>query len=244
MNQLVSIKTMSSREIADITGKQHKNVLSDCDKLNENYRAMGLAEISAGVYTHPNTGSQKHREYLLDRMQCFDLMTGYSVPLRIKVNRRWEELEKKEQFQLPQSFSEALRLAAEKAEEAERLQLRLEEQRPDVLFAESFKISESVILVGDMAKLLRQKGVDIGEHRLYNWLVENKYLICRKRWSTTKKKYTNDYMPTQRAADLNIFFVIERPIPSAPGEPPFIKHTCKITGKGQIYFVNKFLNKK
>lgn len=88
-------QTMSSREIADLTGKDHRNVLADCDKLNSDYKELGLAEISAGVYLHPNTGKQEHREYLLNRMQTFDLMTGYNTKLRIKVNRRWEELEKR-----------------------------------------------------------------------------------------------------------------------------------------------------
>lgn len=86
--------TMSSREIAAETGKQHRNVLADCDSLNESYRSLGLAEISAGVYFHQNTGKQEHREYLLTQMQVWDLMTGYSTELRIKVNRRWAELEK------------------------------------------------------------------------------------------------------------------------------------------------------
>ena len=114
-------QTMSSREIADLTGKRHDHVLRDCDALNENYEKMGFPKIGEGYYTHPNTGNQQHREYRLTKMQTFDLMTGYSAELRIKVNRRWAELEAKEQAhqQIPQSFSEALRLAAEQAEKIE-----------------------------------------------------------------------------------------------------------------------------
>ena len=101
MDQLIKItdgiKTMSSREIAQITGKRHDHVLRDCDALDESYRKMTLPQIWVGVYTHPGTGNQQHREYLLTKMQCFDLLTGYSQELRIKVNRRWEELERKEQ---------------------------------------------------------------------------------------------------------------------------------------------------
>jgi phage antirepressor YoqD-like protein len=93
MKDLEKITTMSSREIAELTNKQHKNVLADCDKLNESYRKLGVAEILAGVYTHPNTGKQQHREFLLTKIQCLDLMTGYDAELRIKVNRRWAELE-------------------------------------------------------------------------------------------------------------------------------------------------------
>ena len=123
--------TMSSREIADLTGKRHDNVLADCDKLNESYSKLTLPEISVGVYFHPNTGNQQHREMLLTKMQTFDLMTGYSQELRIKVNRRWAELEEKErqQFVIPKTFSEALMLAAKQQEQIELQSKQLEEQR-------------------------------------------------------------------------------------------------------------------
>lgn len=91
-NDSTSLK-MSSREIAEITGKQHKNVLRDCDKLNEHYEKLDMLKIEQGSYTHENTGNQQHRECLLTKMQTMDLMTGYNVELRIRVNRRWEELE-------------------------------------------------------------------------------------------------------------------------------------------------------
>lgn len=249
MKELTNIsKTMSSREIAELTGKQHKHVLVDCDNLNENYSSLGLAEISATPYKHPQNG-QTYREYLLTRMQTFDLMTGYDVPLRIKVNRRWEELETKEQqYQLPQTFSEALRLAADKTEENERLMIEsrekdriIEEQAPAVIFKESVTASNTVILVRDLAKILNQNGVDIGGQRLYDWMVENRYLIRKQRWSNTKQAYENDYMPTQLAADLKVFFVTETTI--STGDVGFVKHTVKVTGKGQVYFMNKFLGK-
>lgn len=84
---------MSSREIAQLTKKQHRNVLADCEKLNDEYRKMTLAEISAGVYSHSKTGKQQHREFLLTKIQTLDLITGYDIQMRIKVNRRWEQLE-------------------------------------------------------------------------------------------------------------------------------------------------------
>lgn len=82
-------QTMSSREIAELTGKLHKNVLADCDLLNSTYNQMGMAEISAVKYLAEN--GQEYREYQLTKMQTFDLMTGYNIELRIKVNRRWEQ---------------------------------------------------------------------------------------------------------------------------------------------------------
>jgi len=84
--------TMTSREIAEITGKEHRNVLRDCDKLNKKYAEMSLLKIEQDFYKADN--GQSYRELHLTRMQTLDLMTGYDMGLRIKVNRRWEELER------------------------------------------------------------------------------------------------------------------------------------------------------
>jgi len=91
-------QTMTSREIAEITGKEHRSVLRDCDVLNENYEKLSLHKIVQSTYQADN--GQVYRQYLLTKMQTFDLMTGYSIELRIRVNRRWEELEKKNQNRL------------------------------------------------------------------------------------------------------------------------------------------------
>lgn len=88
-------QTMSSKEIAELTGKEHRNVLRDCDKLNEEYGKLQMLRIEQSFIVRqlPNGGSAEDRIYLLTKMQTFDLMTGYRTDLRIKVNRRWAELE-------------------------------------------------------------------------------------------------------------------------------------------------------
>lgn len=144
---------MSSREIASLTGKTHKNVLADCDKLNENYIKMSMAEISAVEYRADNM--QFYRELLLTKMQSMDLMTGYSIDLRIKVNRRWQELEEKQtipetQIKIPQTFAEALRLAADMSEQKERLEIenaRLHERTDfiDIVFTANDLLSCSEV---------------------------------------------------------------------------------------------------
>jgi anti-repressor protein len=226
-------QTMSSREISELTGKRHDHVLRDCDALNENYEKMGFPRIGEGYYTHPNTGSQKHREYRLTKMQTFDLMTGYSAELRIKVNRRWAELEAKEQAhqQIPQSFSEALRLAAEQAEKIEEQQKQLKEQAPKVLFAETVIGSQSSCLIGELAKLITQKGYEIGEKRLFKWLRENHYL-------GTRGEYYN--IPNQQYIEQGLF-ELKKGTRSGNGGVMHTTITPKVTGKGQVYFVNKFL---
>jgi len=84
---------MSSREIAELTGKEHRSVLRDIDVLNEHYEKLGMHKTVQGYYTLPATGKQRHRCFELTKIQTMDLMTGYNIPLRIKVNRRWEQLE-------------------------------------------------------------------------------------------------------------------------------------------------------
>lgn len=230
-------QTMSSREISELTGKRHDHVLRDCDALNENYEKMGFPKIGEGYYTHPNTGNQQHREYRLTKMQTFDLMTGYSAELRIKVNRRWAELEAKEQAhqQIPQSFSEALRLAAEQAEKIEAQQKQLQAQAPKVLFADAVSASKTSILIGELAKIIKQNGVEMGQNRLFEWLRSNGYLITRQ---------GTDYnMPTQKAMELGLFEIKETSITHSDGHIT-VNKTPKVTGKGQTYFINKFLNTK
>lgn len=141
--------------------------------------------------------------------------------------------------QLKSEREEKQRLALEVQKKEQEKQTIIEEAKPAVVFTECVTSSSTNILIGDLAKLITQNGYKIGEIRLYEWMVENKFLIRRQRYSRSKNKYINDYMPTQRAAEMGLFFVKERPIVS--GENPiFIKHTCYVTGKGQVYFLNKF----
>lgn len=111
------------------------------------------------------------------------------------------------------------------------LQQKIEADKPKVHFAESVEISKDSILVADLAKLLRQKGVEIGEHRLYKWLREEGYLI---------KSGTEYNRPTQRSMELGLFEVKTGHRGSSDGTIK-LTYTSKVTGKGQIYFINKFL---
>lgn len=112
------------------------------------------------------------------------------------------------------------------------LEAQAEADKPKVLFADSVASSQTSILVGELAKLLRQNGVDIGGTRLFRWLREKGYLIRRS---------GSDYnMPTQRSMELGLFKIKETAITHADGTVTVSK-TVKVTPKAQIYFVNKFL---
>lgn len=111
------------------------------------------------------------------------------------------------------------------------LTLQLEAQHPKVIFADSVSVSNTSILIGELAKIIKGNGVDIGEKRFFEWLRNNKYLISRK---------GTDYnAPTQKSMELNLFKVKETVITHSDGHIS-INKTTKVTGKGQIYFVNKF----
>ncbi len=126
----------------------------------------------------------------------------------------------------------ATQLKQEK-EKREQLEAQAEQDKPKVLFAESVSASKTSILVGELAKILKQNGVDTGQTRLFSWMRENGYLIKRR---------GNDYnMPTQRAMELKLFEVKETSVTHSDGHIS-VNKTPKVTGKGQVYFVNKFMN--
>lgn len=116
----------------------------------------------------------------------------------------------------------------------ENTQLRIENKtmRPKALFADAVSVSKKTILIGDLAKILKQNGVNIGSVRLFRWLRKHGYLI---------KRDASDYnMPTQKSMERGLFEIKETVITHRDGHTTISK-TPKVTGKGQIYFVNKFL---
>lgn len=121
----------------------------------------------------------------------------------------------------------------EEKEQRKQLEVKVEHDRPKVLFAESVSASKTSILVGELAKILKQNGVDTGQTRLFAWMRENVYLIKRR---------GNDYnMPTQRAMEMKLFEVKETSVTHSDGHIS-VNKTPKVTGKGQVYFVNKIMN--
>lgn len=124
-------------------------------------------------------------------------------------------------------------LLAQKTIEGQKTQIA--EMTPKALFADAVSASSTSILVGDLAKLIRQNGMDIGQNRLFDWLRNNGYLIRAKGMSWN--------MPTQRSMDMGLFEVKETSITHSDGHIS-VNKTVKVTGKGQIYFVNKLVPRK
>ncbi len=112
---------------------------------------------------------------------------------------------------------------------------KIKEQKLKVIFADSVRASTTSILVGELAKLIKQNGHEIGQNRLFQWLRDNNYLISRN---------GTDYnMPTQKSMELGLFEIKESSITYSNGHIK-IKKTPKVTGKGQVYFINKFTSLK
>ena len=117
-------------------------------------------------------------------------------------------------------------------EQRQRLEQEVEVNQPKVLFADSVSASNTSILIGELAKLIKQNGVSIGQKRLFEWLRNHGYLI--------KRNGTDRNMPTQRSMEMGLFEVKETVISHSDGHTSISK-TAKVTGKGQVYFINKFL---
>lgn len=228
-------QTMSSKEIAELTGKLHKNVLRDIKSLNESYEKLGEIKIELTLKIK-KLGAVKRETPVanLTKMQCFDLLTGYNAELRIKVNRRWAELEAEKQqnnFQIPQTFSEALMLAA-KLEEERQLALhtvkeqneQLAIQAPKVELANTLLDSDGAIAIGNFAKA---SGL-MGQNKMFEWFRDNGVFM-------TKGDRRNT--PYQKWLDCGYFEVIEKPFTNKSYSG--IKIKTLITPKGQEYFLDK-----
>ena len=136
-----------------------------------------------------------------------------------------------------QVMARALRIADRTIDELKLNNQRLvavnEEMRPKAIFADAVAASHTSILVGELAKILKQNGINIGQNRLYEWLRENGYLI-------KGNKRTDRNAPTQRSMDMGLFEVKISTVVNSDGSVRETR-TTKVTGKGQQYFINKFL---
>lgn len=142
----------------------------------------------------------------------------------LQIEKDWNSPEK--------VMARALQIAGDKLK---RLENKVEADAPKVLFADAVSASKTSILVGELAKLLKQNGVDIGQHRLFRWMRENGYLI--------RRNGTDFNMPTQKSMDLGLFTVKETAITHSDGTVTVSK-TTKVTGKGQQSFIQKFLGEE
>ena len=197
--------------------------------------------IRDGIQGNPNT-------IVINESGLYSLVLSSKLP-NAKKFKRWvtsevlPSIRKHGAYMTDQTLEQALtspdfliQLATQLKEEKEQrkqLEAKVEQDKPKVLFADSVSASKSSILVRELAKILKQNGVDTGQFRLFAWLRENGYLI---------KREGSDYnMPTQKSAEMGLFEVKQTIITHSDGHITTNK-TPKVTGKGQVYFINKFMN--
>ena len=224
--------------VAEKFGKEHRRVMQDIRELgcSEEFRVHKFVQSS-----YINSQNKEMPMIIMTKDGFTLLAMGYTGDMAMKFKEEYiaafntmEQTLKSGGFQVPTSFREALLLAAQQQEKIEEQLKRLEKQAPKVLFADAVETSQKSCLIGEVAKIIRQNGVDIGEKRLFSWMRENGYLCS----------YGERYnQPTQKSMDLELFEMKKTTITKPSGEI-IVSVTPKVTGKGQVYFVNKFLKQK
>ena len=192
-----------------------------------------------GVVIHDPMGREQHPT-IINESGLYSLVLSSKLP-GAKKFRRWvtgavlPSIRKTGGYRMPKDYPSALRALADSEEQRLALLEEQEANRPKVLFADSVAVSKTTILIGELAKLLKQNGVSIGQNRLFDWLRGNGFLI--------RRNGTDYNMPTQRAMELGLFEIKETVVTHSDGHTT-VNKTPKVTGKGQQYFVNAFLGEK
>ena len=190
---------------------------------NERVKMEGNRMVTREVNDHQITIAMAKELCMLQRSEKGKQFRKYFI----QVEEAWNTPE--------QVMARALQMANRMVDKLKKdnayLLEKAEADAPKVLFADAVAASHTSILIGDLAKLIRQNGVEVGQNRLFQWLRDNGYLCC------TGERYN---LPTQKSMELKLFEVKETTI-SNPDGSIRITRTTKVTGKGQAYFVNKFL---
>ncbi|WP_155971650.1 phage antirepressor KilAC domain-containing protein [Streptococcus ruminantium] len=236
MNELINVSVNDNQEPV-VSGRQLHEALG----VNSNYTTWfdrmteyGFTENEDYVLLS-NFGNQTGRggHNKVDHVIKLDMAKEIAMIQRTdrgkQVRQYFIQIEK--DFNSPEKIMARALLLADK--KVHQLEAQIEADKPKVLFANAVEASATSILIGDFAKILRQNGYNIGQNRLFEWLRENGFLI--------RKRGESYNMPTQRSMDMSLFEVKER-THNEPNGSIRISKTTKMTGKGQTYFINKFLN--
>ena len=238
MNELIEV-TLNDNHEPVISGRQLHEALG----VNSNYTTWfdrmtdyGFTENQDYVLLS-NFGNQTGRggHNRVDHIIKLDMAKEIAMIQRTERGKQVRQyfIQVEKDFNSPEKImARALLMVDQKVH---KLEAKIEADRPKVLFAEAVSASHTSILVGELAKLLKQNGVDMGANRLFNWLRAHGYLIKRngRDWN----------MPTQKSVEMGLIRVKETSITHADGHITVSK-TPLVTGKGQQYFINKFLDQE
>jgi len=218
--------TMSSLQIAAITGKSHRDVVRDI------LVVFRQAEIDARKFAHTYKDSQNRNQkhFILPRRECDLVVSGYSVKYRLAIIDRWHELESKQAFQLPTSFADALRLAADQQEAIETLRIEVAEAAPKVEFYDTVTESNTDCNIATAAKLAK---LPYGQNTLFRKLREMGMLISGSaRHNQPKQRYIE-----QGLFNVSQGFYIK-------DKEPVVTFTTLVTQKGLAWIIKNLGPKK
>lgn len=245
MNELTNIeqKTIDSREVAEMVGMRHADLMRNIEHyievISENAKLRSLDYFIPSTYKVEGN-NKTYPCYKLTKLGCemvANKLTGEKgILFTAEYVKRFNEMESqqpKDSYMIADPIERAKRWIEEESVRQEQAK-QLEAQKPLVIFGNAVSASDSSILIGGLAKLIKQNGVDIGQKRLFQWLRDNGYLI---------KSGAEKNIPTQKAMNMGLFEVKEGSYVDSNGVNK-ITRTTKVTGKGQVYFVNKFLDKE
>ena len=234
MNEIINV-TLNDNHEPVVSGRQLHEALevkTPYDKWFPRMTEYGFTENEDfSTFLSQSTGGRRATDHVIKLDMAKEIAMIQRTARGKKVRQYFIQVEK--DFNSPEKImARALLMADQKVH---KLEAQIEADKPKVLFADAVSASHTSILVGDLAKLISQNGFKIGANRLFIWLRDNGYLI--------KKRGASWNMPTQKSMELGLFEIKETNIQHADGHIS-INKTSKVTGKGQQYFINKFLNQE
>lgn len=238
------LATQILNEMQTVSARELHNALGIKKRFSEWFLTNSNGFIEKEDYTSVLVGTEVENNGGIQIRELQDYNITLDMAKHICLMSRTEQGKKCRQYLIDlekawntpeQVFARALKMAERKIDELKENNTALLEDvnrmKPKEIFADAVASSQTSILVGDLAKILKQNGVDIGQKRLFTWLREQGYLI---------KSGSSRNMPTQKSMELGLFEVKETTINNPDGSIRVTK-TTKVTGKGQQYFINKFL---
>lgn len=252
MKQLQNVFSYQGREVRTV--KQGEDILfaakDVCDVLELSNPTMAIGRLDEDEVTKFNLGSLSGETNFVTESGLYSLILG-SRKHEAKKFKRWvthevlPSIRKHGAYMTPDTLQQAianpeftiglLTNLKEEQEKRRAAEEKVEAQKPKVLFADSVEASKSSILIRELAVLLKQNGINTGERRLYEWMRDNGYLV--------RRHGSDRNTPTQRSMNLGLFEIKETPINHNSGLIT-VNKTTKVTGKGQVYFINKLLGSK
>lgn len=236
MNELINI-TLNDNHEPVVSGRQLHEALGVKTRYDNWFSRMteyGFTEnqdyLVTSIFGHNSNGGRQNK---VDHIIKLDMAKEIAMIQRTdkgkEVRQYFIQVEK--DFNSPEKIMARALLMADK--KIHKLETQIEADKPKVLFADAVSASKSSCLIGELAKILKQNGIDIGQNKLFQWLRSNGYLISRRGESWNQ--------PTQKSMQLGLFELKKTNINHADGHTT-VNTTTKVTGKGQQYFINKFLS--